>query len=269
MTHPIAIITGATSGLGRAYASHLAEQGWDLLLTGRRNDRLESIQKYLTRKYAIEVKICSANLLDSNDLRLLINTINKLPTIDMLINNAGFGCREDFYTLPYSKQDQMLQVHITAASQLIHEIVPIMKKQNSGTIINVASLCAYLPAPLSYFYCSSKAFLVSLSECMHIDLHKHHIKVQALCPGFIETEFHSRMGIKGAHSYIERKLLWMNEGEVVKSSVRHLTDTKVICIPGLINRLIYHIAHLLPKRLYYYLTAIQAQKLKANIVFEG
>jgi len=262
MKTPIAIISGATSGLGTAFANHLAANGWNLFLTGRRQQRLQSLQEQLESRYHIKVKTCKADLLDTDQLNKLLGSISHLSSIDMLINNAGFGCRDDFYEVEYSTQQQMLQVHITAASKLIQKVVPLMKEQGCGTIINVASLGAFLPAPLSYFYCSSKAFLVSLSECMHIDLKRYNIKIQALCPGFIHTEFHSRMGIQSHESWLENKLLWMSEKKVVDICFRKLSNHKVICIPGLVNQLIYQIARWLPKVLYYQITELHTNKVK-------
>ncbi|WP_289054413.1 SDR family NAD(P)-dependent oxidoreductase [Carboxylicivirga marina] len=264
MSAQLAIITGASSGLGQTFAQHLAQQGWDLFLTGRRTKRLQSIQTQLKQKHGIQVHIQCANLLKAKELQDLIDKISQLQRIDMLINNAGFGNRNDFYKASYNEQNQMLQVHITAAARIIHAVVPKMKHRKKGAIINVSSLCAYMPAPLSYFYCSSKAFLVSLSECMHIDLQKHNISVQALCPGFIETEFHSRMGLITARSWLEQKLLWMKENDVVSKSLRHLSSNKVICIPGFINKFIYHSVLFLPKCLYYKISAIQSNKLKTS-----
>ncbi|TRX72070.1 SDR family oxidoreductase [Carboxylicivirga sp. M1479] len=259
-----AIITGATSGLGKAFATQLAKRNWNLFLTGRKQNLLETIKEELEGSYDTHIATFKADLCNQAELRSLISSIDKLSNVDMLINNAGFGNRSDFYEDSFDKQSQMLQVHITAASRIIHTVVPKMKKQKSGSIINVASLCAYLPAPLSYFYCSSKAFIANLSECMFIDLHPYGIKIQALCPGFINTSFHSRMGLNKNHSNLESKLLWMSDKEVVSYSLRHLKSNKVICIPGIVNKLIVMLSRVIPRPFYYKLTSYQAKKINSS-----
>ncbi|WP_430815545.1 SDR family NAD(P)-dependent oxidoreductase [Carboxylicivirga sp. RSCT41] len=262
MCSKLAIITGATSGLGKAFAYHLAREGWHLILTGRRMNCLRSIQSDLEIRFMVRVRVYGVDFFNSEELNEFTQYISQLPRIDMLINNAGFGNRKDFYEESFADQNKMLKVHITATSQIIHEVVPVMKRQNNGIIINVSSLCAYLPAPLSYFYCASKAFIVSLSECMHIDLKRFNIKVQALCPGFIKTEFHKRMGLCTHNSWLEEKILYMDKRAVVNTSLKMLSSSRVICIPGLVNKFIYQIAQVLPKTLYYKLTTLQTNKYK-------
>jgi short-subunit dehydrogenase len=253
MNKQIAVITGATSGLGMAYAKLLAQSGADLLITGRRKERLFSLKKELEDKYAIRVKIVVADFNHPQEFDGLLSAIDKLEVVSLLINNAGYGCRDSFFEKNYKEQENMLQVHITAATRIIHTVVPKMVRNNGGQIINVASLSAFLPDPFNYFYNSTKAFLVSFSESLYIDLCRSHINVQALCPGFIKTEFHSRIGQSNAVGGWKEKFLWMNPDEVAAISIKSLSRNQVICVPGLVNKVIYHLIKILPKRVIYWL----------------
>ncbi len=255
-----AIITGATSGLGRAYALKLAQKGWHLLITGRRTSILEAFKDELERKYNTAIKICIVDFNRPDQFDQFINIIKSYEHIDLLINNAGYGNRDGFFEEDYQCQANMLNVLVSAATKIVHEVVPIMQQNNKGAIINVASMSAFIPAPLNYFYCSSKAFMVSFTECLYIDLLHSNIKVQALCPGFIKTEFHSRMGIENRDEGFKEKLLWMNPEEVVDCSLRSLSKNKVICIPGFFNRIIYNLMKLIPRTLSYRVLNKQTQE---------
>ena len=250
-----AIITGATSGIGAAFACHLARAGYNLLLTGRRMERLEQMKTELEQTHGIDVKYVVADLANTAEYNGLLRAIHQLPTVDMLINNAGFGNRTDFFESDFFEQQKMLDVHITATTRLVHEVVPLMREQGKGAIINVASLAAFLPAKLSYFYCSTKAFLVAFTECLRVDLLHTGIKVQALCPGFTKTEFHDKAETAHQNDWMCHPLFWMTADEVVQYSLHSLARSNVICIPGYCNRCIYWISRFIPRNLYYKLSA--------------
>ncbi len=264
MKTPFAIITGATSGLGKAYAQTLAKMHWNVLLTGRRVDKLMQIKTQLEEKHHIEVQTSVTDFNNETQFSSFLKTVDQLTQVDLLVNNAGYGNRNGFFNHNYQNQAQMLNVLVSASTRIIHKVVPKMLKQNAGAIINVASLSAFIPAPLNYFYCSSKAFMVSFSECLHIDLMHTHIKVQALCPGFIRTEFHSRMGLSEHENSLKEKLLWMNPEDVVQYSLKSLSKHSVICIPGVFNRLIYRTIKFIPKSLSYWLVDHQSPEHHAS-----
>ena len=246
-----AIITGATSGIGASYASRLAKEGYDLMLTGRRKERLIRLKDKLERSYGVNVKIFIADLTDSKQLDHFILTIRQMKHVKMLINNAGYGCSDRFFDSMYTDQQKMLQLHIVATTKLIHEVAPIIVKNGGGSIINVSSLAAFLPSGQSYFYCSTKAFLVSFSECLHCDLIHSGVKVQALCPGYTETEFHKKTGKSKYVTWMQNRVFWNTPDEVVNYSMKGLSKQKVICIPGLMNRIIYVLTRITPKWIYY------------------
>ncbi len=259
MENKLAIITGSSSGLGRAYAIALASKGWDLLITGRRIERLSLLKQEILSEYAVKVKIVIADFTIESQFDNLLSEINSLQNVGLLVNNAGFGSRKGFFVEEYKTQQKMLQVHINATSRLIYEVVPKMIMNKGGAVINVSSLSAFFPSPLNYFYCASKAFLLSFSECLHIDLIDKNIKVQALCPGFVKTEFHSRIHQQEQVHNWKEKIFWMNPDVVVKQSLKNLNRKKVVCIPGFVNRVLYLLSAIVPKRLYYFLMGKNAQ----------
>ncbi len=251
MKTKFAIVTGGTSGLGRAYAKYLAKSGWNLLITGRRGKILQQLKKELERECNVKVQICITDFNNQTQFDHLLDTIRNCSQIDLLVNNAGYGSRDGFFEEDYENQINMLNVLVSAATKIVHEVVPKMLKVNKGSIINVASMSAFIPAPLNYFYCSSKAFMVSFTECLHIDFLHSNIMVQALCPGFIHTEFHSKMGIKNNKKGLKEKLLWMNPETVVAYSIKSLNKNNVICIPGFVNKLVYKLMKMAPRTLSY------------------
>ncbi|MCW3786721.1 SDR family NAD(P)-dependent oxidoreductase [Plebeiibacterium sediminum] len=251
MKTKFAIVTGGTSGLGKAYAKYLAKCGWNLLITGRREKILFQLKSDLEQKYHIEVQICIADFNNEIQFNDLLETIKNCSHVDLLVNNAGYGSREGFFEEDYENQVNMLNVLVSAATKIVHEVVPKMLKANKGSIINVASMSAFIPAPLNYFYCSSKAFMVSFTECLHIDFLHSNIMVQALCPGFIHTEFHSKMGVENDKKGFKEKLLWMNPEAVVAYSIKSLSKSNVICIPGFVNKMVYNLMKMIPRTLSY------------------
>ena len=264
MSRKIAIITGATSGLGLAYARKLAQMKWDLLVTGRRQLRLDEIKEELENNYSISVETVCVDFNHKEDFELLLDKIQQMSAVNMLINNVGYGNRVGFFESSYQPQEQMINVMINACTQLIHTVVPKMQGQKEAGIINVSSLSAFLPAPLNLVYCASKLYMVEFSECLHVYLKGSGISVQALCPGYIKTNFHDRMGISEERSWLEDRLLWMDAADVVNKSLRALRISKVICIPGFVNRMVYRLSRILPKEFSYWVVAKQTKCVKAE-----
>jgi short-subunit dehydrogenase len=254
---PIAIITGATGGLGEAFAHELARQNYDLLLTGRNTSQLSAIRQKLEAQFDVRIYTVSADLTVSQDLQRLIATIHRLHRVEILVNNAGFGNHQNFFESDFEDQQQLLQIHVAVTTKLVHEVVPLMMEHHKGFIINVSSLAAFLPSGESYFYCASKAFMVTFSECMSIALRKKGIVTQALCPGFVDTGFHQHVNTSKC---IDHQWLWMSPQEVVNRSLKSLSKHKVLCIPGFVNRFIYHVVRHLPKVIYYQLSSKQQMK---------
>lgn len=188
----LALITGASSGLGVEFARLLAINGYDLIISARRKDRLESLKKVLEKKYKINVKVFPADLSDVNDvLRLAANCFTK--NINILINNAGFGILRSFNNISGKENINLINTNITALTLLSQEFI---KTQKRGYILNVASAAAFLPGPLLSSYYASKAYVLSLSVAVNEELKRSGkpVSVTTLCPGPMKTEFFATAG---------------------------------------------------------------------------
>ena len=229
----IAIITGASSGLGAEFARQLAARGFNLLLTARRQEYLQQVRQSITSDYKVQVDVYPADLSKSSDMSNLIDAINQVTNPDILVNCAGFGTVGRFYRIDPEKELAMMQVHIVAPVMLCRCVLPGMISRNHGAIINVASLAGLIPIR-NVLYHSSKAFLVSFSEVLHTELLNSQVTVQALCPGFILSRFHDTPEYTQFSRYSVPRFLWMTPQQAVTASLKSLYNGKVICVPGLL-----------------------------------
>lgn len=253
------MITGASSGIGRIFARRFAQSGYDLIITGRRKDKLIQVADQLKEQYGISVKTIIAELSEEKDLRKLLKVIATTNDIHVLINNAGFGSGKGFSKCDISCHMQMLQVHVVAALKLVHAVLPQMISRREGTIINVSSLGAFMPAPGSSIYSATKLFLKSFTESLYMEVSCYGIKLQCLCPGFTNTDFHERRarGDMPKHNSIIR---WMEADEVVEKCLKSLEKGKVVYVPGFMNRMLVKIVSLIPDFIYYRIMMILTRK---------
>jgi short-subunit dehydrogenase len=235
-----ALITGASSGIGEAFARKLAAQGYDLILVARRQKRLEALAQELKHSYSVIVEIVVADLAKKQDITRVENHIRKTEDLDILINNAGFGTPGAFADIAIEKTINMINVHVIASTRFTWMALQGMLTRNRGTIIYVSSMAAFLPFPTAVNYCSTKAYLNMFSESLQNQLKDTNITVQALCPGFIYTEFHDTEEYKDFDRTMIPEWLWMTSDEVVEQSLNALSRNrkKVIFIPGVKNRIL-------------------------------
>lgn len=232
-----ALITGASSGIGAEFAVQLAERGYNLILVARRDVRLKMLCDELHGKFGIECTPFAVDLSIMQNIEKIIDVINITPNIELLINNAGFGTVGKFSNVEADKELSMLHVHMIAPVMFCRAILPKMISRNKGAIINVSSLAGILPIR-NVLYGSSKSFLVSFSLSLQDELRNTMIRVQALCPGFVVTEFHdTNEYTKFSRSSIP-KFLWMTPEDVVRESLQSLNEQKVICVPGTLYRFV-------------------------------
>ena len=254
MKREIVFITGASSGLGLAFARHYAAKGYALILTGLPADSDNEIISEISQKYEIPVDFIAADFSIENDISKVETAIQKLEHIELLINNAGFFYGTPFLKTEPAKYIKMIDVHISAPLRFIHAALPGMIAAGKGTIIHVSSLSSFLPIPHDSVYNASKLFNNSLMESIHIRYRSKGIKVQVLCPGFVLTNFHERAGFDPTEFRKMSKLPWDTPERIVEISVRNLKKkNKVIVIPGFVNRLIKCLYHLLPQKIFYFL----------------
>jgi short-subunit dehydrogenase len=255
---PCALVTGATSGIGAAFASRLAQNGFDLILHGRRQKELMDRAKNLERIYSTSVEIIIAELSRPDEIRKVEERINSLDRLDMLVNNAGYWEPGVFWEHSPDSLEAMIMVHNVAPVRFIRAALPRMLERDKGDIINVSSLGAYLNMVTLENYGATKAYLISFTESLHVALMGTGIRVQALTPGFTVTEFHSRLGA----DFTKEQRTWMQPEEVVDESLRALGKGPVVCIPGFKRRFIVKLASMLPRSVYYRIMKIIGEKSK-------
>lgn len=227
-----ALITGASSGIGAAFARRLARQNYRLILVARREARLQELADELQQQCHISAEVLAADLSTAEGIHRVEERIATAGALDLLINNAGFGTYGHFTDVGADRHEDMINVHVTASIRLCRAALPTMLKRGRGSIINVASVAAFFPLPGNATYAASKAYLVTFSEALQREVAGSGVKIQALCPGFTVTEFHGTPEYKGFDRSEVPKVLWMRSEDVVSVSLRSLRRNHVICIPG-------------------------------------
>jgi short-subunit dehydrogenase len=237
----VALITGASSGIGEVFARKLAARGCRVVLVARRRERLETLASELP-----DAEIIAADLTVDSDIEKVEQYISAQSRLEFLVNNAGFGVPGSYYGSEADAQDRMHRLHIIAASRLTHAALRGMVERAKGNIINVSSVAGFLQAPFSVSYNATKAWMNSFTTGLYIELKSIHspVRVQALCPGFTVTEFHDTLGMD--RKSIPRSL-WLSADEVVNDSLRGLERGKLFVIPGWRYRLFLAVAGILPR----------------------
>jgi short-subunit dehydrogenase len=232
-----ALITGASSGIGAAFARQLAQPGTCLVLVARRIDRLQSLAAELEQTGA-QVECLPADLATEPGIQAVAQKISAEPALDLLINNAGFGLHGSFAGVPVQAQAEMLRVHAEAPLRLTHAALQSMLARKSGAIINVSSIGAWRRSGRSVMYSATKSYLSMFSEALHKNLRGTGVKVQALCPGYTHTEFHA-----ANESMLKNKppnlpaFLWLDARRLAAISIKALDRDQCLVIPGLIYNL--------------------------------
>jgi len=216
----------------------LAKDGFALVLVARRKERLEAVASELQRSASASVEVLAADLSKREEIDRVADRIARTETLEMLINNAGFGAPGNFREANLEKNIEMINVHVLATACLCRAALPGMVRQGRGSIINVSSLAALMPMPHSAMYCSTKAFVKLFSEALSLELKSTGVKVQALCPGFTVTGFHETPEHERFNRSAIPKTMWMSPEEVVDASLKALARNKRVCIPGLKNRIL-------------------------------
>lgn len=233
---PRALITGASSGIGSAFAERLAHDQHDLIIVARDATRLAALARKLRESEHVDVQVVAADLTESADLRAVEKEIAAGPALDLLVNNAGFGNYMPFANVDPDRAEEQIDLHVLALTRLTRAALPGMIARGSGAVINVSSRMAYSGAvneerlPKRAIYAATKAYINTFTQILHSELAGTGVKVQALCPGVVITEFHLRQGIDPSRfpAAIVSKV-----EDVVNASLAGLRLGEVICIPGL------------------------------------
>jgi hypothetical protein len=230
-----ALVTGASSGIGEAFATRLARDRYDLILVARDQERLEERAEKLRARYGVGVKVLPADLTKTAALRKVERAIDADGRLEILVNNAGFGTMGQFAELDIAVEENEIRLNVLALVRLTRAALPGMLARRRGAIINVSSMAGLQPGPTTTTYSATKAYVNSFTEGLHEELQGTGVQVQALCPGFTRTEFQQRAKIDASAL---PELAWMNADEVVDASLAGLNGGDVLCIPGRLNRLL-------------------------------
>jgi len=237
-----AIITGASSGIGKALAFEFAAGGFNLLLIARNEAALAEVAAECQAKHRIKTEVVAADLACAKSLEELLAVLERTPReFEVLVNNAGFGIHGDFASTDIEQNIELLSVQLTAALRLTKAVLPGMIARRTGRILNVASVYSFSPVPFQSVYAACKAFLLSFSTAIQNELGGTGVTVTVFCPGVTQTEFRSRAGI-GQKSE--------QSGMTAESAARiayvETLRGKHIVVPGLVNRLYVFVSRLLP-----------------------
>jgi short-subunit dehydrogenase len=230
---PTALVTGASMGIGAVFARELATRQYNLVLAARSEDKLHAIAEELQACHGIKAEVIVGDLTDTSVPQSIFETVASWDwSIDLLINNAGFGDYGEFATRDRDKQLAMLQLNIMALVELTHLFLPAMQARRSGGIINVASIAAFQPMPYLSVYAATKAFVLSFSEAIRAENRYLGIKVQCLCPGATESNFAAVSGLEKAFGTFDRKPSLADATFVVRESLTALERDQSIIVTG-------------------------------------
>ncbi|MBO3747917.1 SDR family oxidoreductase [Streptosporangiaceae bacterium NEAU-GS5] len=238
---PTALITGATAGIGAAFARRLAADGFGLVLVARDEPRLTAYAEELRTRYGVRADPLVADLASEAGVKAVEARLG--DGVDLLVNNAGFALPGDFLQVPVSDEVTMLRLHCEAVLRLSYAALPGMRERGRGAVINVASVAAFFSRGT---YSATKAWVVNFSGSAATELAGTGVRVMALCPGFVHTEFHQRAGLD--MSPVPR-FLWLSADRVVKEAMRDLALGKVISVPSLRYKAIVAAGRLVPQNL--------------------
>jgi hypothetical protein len=242
-SRPVALITGASAGIGLAFAQALAERGYDLIVTARRRVRLEELAAGLRVKHAgIRVEIIVADLAEgAAPEQIAAETARLGMTVELLVNNAGFGTHGRFESIAPDREREEIALNVTALVALTHAFLPAMLERGRGGVINIASTAAFQPVPWMSVYGATKAFVRSFSEALHEEVYARGVRVLALCPGPTATEFFDTV-VAAPRGPIR------TVRDVVATGLRAYDKGVPLAIDGPSNQIVIRLASLMPRR---------------------
>jgi short-subunit dehydrogenase len=243
-TRPLAVVTGASSGIGEKMALALASRKFDLLIVARRQDRLDALQQLISSTYGVEVETLGADLGTPAGL-LAVQQVLAGRAVDMLVNNAGAGWIGAFAEAPLERQLEIIDVNCRSLIGLTHTVLPGMLQQGRGRIVQIASVAGFMPGPMSSVYYASKGFVVSHSEALRHELRGTNVTVTLVCPGPVATEFQRSSGVTGAMG----GAVMMSDVDVAEDAVAAAMAGRFLVVPGFPNRLLVALTAILPRRL--------------------
>lgn len=230
----VALVTGASAGIGRAFAVDLAARGHDVVLVARDAARLEVLAAELTAAHGVDAEVLAADLLTDDGVAAVEARLGAADhPVDILVNNAGFGTFGRFAELDVDREVQEVELNVVALLRLTHAALGAMEARHAGAILNLASLAAYQPAPASATYAATKAFVHSFTHAVHEEARGTGVHVMLVCPGYTHTEFHDRAEL-GPTDLPE--FVWQSADVVAAAALRDLDRGRSVSIPGVLNQ---------------------------------
>lgn len=270
MSRKLALITGASAGIGEALAREFAANGWDVALVARRADRLRAVALSIEESYNVDTLVIEADLNHPDAPSLILAAIDAAERdVDALVNNAGFGLPGTYVQTSWKQQADFLQLMLTSYCELVHRLLPGMQERGYGRIINVASVAGIMPGTRGHtLYAAVKAALIKFSESLHLENAETGIHVTALCPGLTYSEFHDVNGTRGAVSKLP-KYWWLPAGSVARIGYAAVQTNRAVAVPGLWWQFLTGLYKLMPRSLALWLTARSSARLRNTAPDKG
>ena len=240
-----ALITGASSGIGKEFAEMLAARGMHLVLVARREELLQELAKGLDTRHGSQTLILPYDLSQPDSVQHICETLSEQDlSIELLVNNAGFACVSSIENMALDRIMEMIRLNIGALTELSHRFLPSMIERQHGAIINISSVAAFQPVAYMGAYAATKAYVLHYSEALWAEARDHNVTVMALCPGVTKTEFFEVAGVSG---WLKKQRSHSPE-QVVRTALKYLEKNKQYVIPGWKNYLVSLLVRLAPRR---------------------
>jgi short-subunit dehydrogenase len=240
----LAVVTGATVGIGQVFAERLARRGHNLLLIARDAERLNTVAAEVSRAHGVSARVMPADLARDDDLERVALALAGEPDLGVMVNNAGFGTKGRIHDSDLEPQMRMVRLHVLALMRLSQAVLPGMVARKRGWLINVSSIAGWLYSPGNANYNATKGYQRQFTQALNTELTGTGVYVQALCPGFTHTDFHRRVGID--KSTIPG-FLWSSAGSVVDASIRAAERGRpLVLVPGFTNKVLTLLARMAP-----------------------
>jgi uncharacterized protein len=252
-----AVVTGASAGLGAAFARRLALDGFDVTLVARRRDRLEALAAELRERANVAVDVIAADLTVARELATVESALAGRDGLDLLVNNAGVLTVGRFAALDVDEEEALIRLNVVALTRLTRAALAPMLERCRGAIINVSSVAGLTPTRFTACYGASKAFIISFTHALDEELRGTGVRVQLLCPGFTRTD----LGVPGGlQTQRLPAWMWMSPEAVAAASVAHLARRAHVCVPGAANKLLYVLLDRLPRPLVRRIVGVGAKR---------
>lgn len=245
---PTALVTGATAGIGAAFARRLAVEFHDLVLVARDPDRLAEHAEALRGEHGVEVEVLAADLTTDEGCAAVERRLSDAARpVDLLVNNAGIGLPGSFLRNPVEDEERLLRLNVRAVMRLTHAALAVMVERRRGDVVNVSSVAGFGPVSPGSSYSASKAWVTNFSESMHAAVRAKGVRVVALCPGFVRTEFHQRAGIPTGGI---NDRMWLDADDVARAALADLRRGRAVSTPSVQYKVLGGLVRHVPRPLF-------------------